>query len=59
VLRADAREHRLFREAVPVIRNHVEAFAPVLTGTWDAALGRLLVSHGGTLHVVLVGWPVR
>ena len=28
-----------FREAVPVIRNHVEAFAPVLDGTWDAVVG--------------------
>ncbi len=27
-----------FREAVPVIRNHVEAFAPVLDGTWDAVV---------------------
>ena len=27
-----------FREAVPVIRNHVEAFAPVLAGTWDAVV---------------------
>ena len=25
-----------FDEAVPVIRNHVEAFAPVLDGEWDA-----------------------
>lgn len=26
------------REAVPVIRNHVEAFAPVLDGEWDAVV---------------------
>ncbi|WP_152200309.1 (Fe-S)-binding protein [Georgenia thermotolerans] len=25
-----------FRQAVPVIRNHVAAFAPVLDGAWDA-----------------------
>ena len=28
-----------FREAVPVIRNHVQAFAPVLDGEWDAVVG--------------------
>jgi L-lactate dehydrogenase complex protein LldE len=28
-----------FREAVPVIRNHVKAFEPVLDGEWDAVVG--------------------
>ncbi|MCK6209762.1 (Fe-S)-binding protein [Georgenia sp. EYE_87] len=28
-----------FREAVPVIRNHVRAFEPVLDGEWDAVVG--------------------
>ncbi|WP_166845319.1 (Fe-S)-binding protein [Isoptericola sp. BMS4] len=27
-----------FREAVPVIRNHVETFAPVADGEWDAVV---------------------